>query len=155
MNTNIYTCSINTYHITVDYNKSLYDLIRLTDACWFNPDINPSRFPICVKPVPRKWFGLLRSHNCTFEEAISQIAHLGCHPASVEELLTFASEYRFVTWSPPIIALGTTGSVNGSCRLVFLHEWGGFRDIRLIRADQMHFKLFQLAFTTSIIPNHN
>jgi hypothetical protein len=141
---------IRTRPISVDYSLSLYRMIGLTGVSWFNPDITPERFVIDVGFPQKKDFGVIRRRDFTFEEAIFYIKQHSCRPAKFEELLTFAATYPNLKWNPPIIALGTTGMLNGSYRVAFLHQWESDRDIRLTRIDKISSKQFQFAFTKQI-----
>jgi len=96
------------YSITVDYNRSLAEMIEAGNYDWFNDDINRENFPVSGESkhqVPVTLFHFDRYIKS--DDAIAEMKKEGYRPAKIEELLALGSAQPDLQREFPIIALGS------------------------------------------------
>lgn len=124
------------YPITIDYTKSLYEMIDSTQVKWFNPEVNPARFIICGVGQKECNVELIRfNRTVLYHVVLRQLQDIGRRPTKIEELLALAAAHPNLQCRFPIIGLGSTCRINGSERVPFLHGRRNTRDIRLSHID--------------------
>src|SRR3989344_4068460 len=112
----------NGYPVSVDYEKSLGDMIAAGKYYWKNDDITVNNFPIerpnLMAEGPYRTPGVNGTADVklrlihfgrviTMAQAAEEIAQHGLEPAKIEHLLAFGAKYPDKQREFPIIALGS------------------------------------------------
>lgn len=136
--TKVISYIVNTFTVLVDETLSVEEAIKLAKFDWFNDDITPKTFP---KPKNGKkgdkevaifHFG----KDISSEDAIAKMDEVGYRPASIWDLLGLAVKEPNLQRKFPIIALGSVCELNGLCRVAYLREVGGRRELDLVWFDE-------------------
>jgi hypothetical protein len=122
--------------ITVDYGKSLQEMIASGHYDWANSDITPKRFPIAgsgTVPLEVKLFHFDR--HISSEDAVAAITAQDpqhpWEPAKIEHLLAYGAKSSDEQRKYPIIALGSVAAVDGGRRVPCLRVRGRRRSLYL------------------------
>ena len=96
------------FTFTVDYSRSLAEMIAAGRYDWTNSDINAANFPIKGEGSVETEGELFHfNRNIGFDEAIREMDKDGYRPATIEELLAFGAKHPELQRQFPIIALGS------------------------------------------------
>lgn len=115
------------FRVTVDYTKSLKEMIEARQYDCVNDDITGDHFP--VKGTGQKEVEITLFHfNCPIssDDAIAEMARAGYRPALIEELLALGAAYKELQKQFPIIALGSVWRYPAGARCVPYLHWNGF-----------------------------
>jgi hypothetical protein len=125
-----------TASVSVDYAKTLPDMIAAGHFDWVNDDITPKRFPI-------KGTGIVELETKVFhfdryissKDAVAAIKADDkanpWEPATIEALLAYAAKHPDEQRQYPIIGLGSVAEVRGDRRVPYLRRHGAERSLRL------------------------
>jgi len=123
-------------HLTVDYGRSLQQMIASGRYDWINPDITAERFPMVgtgAVPVEARLFQFDRILSS--EDAVAAIkatdAENPWEPATIAHLLAFGATHPDEQRQYPIIALGSVAEVHGIRRVPYLCRSGAERGLPL------------------------
>ncbi len=122
----------NTYMVTVDYAKSLPDMIKAGNYGYANEDITPKRFPI--KGDGKVGVEIVLVHfgkDMQSDDVLAELDKLGLRAAVLPELLAFGETHPEVQREFPIIALGSIANVGGERFVPYLGYWNGRRKLAL------------------------
>ena len=121
-----------TYTVTVDYSKSVTELVKEGKYDWANDDITADHFPSKEKGTKRIKIALFKfDHDISGEDVIRKMGK-GFRPASLKEILSLGAQYPDLQRKDWIVALGSTW--RGSYGYVYvpcLNGGGGGRGLRL------------------------
>jgi hypothetical protein len=122
--------------ITVDYGKSLQEMIASGHYDWINDDITPKRFPITGSGTAQLEVKLFHfDWHISSEGAVGAIkaddAHNPWEPAKIEHLLAYGAKNPDEQRKYPIIALGSVAEVGGSRGVSYLCRLGVRRSLNL------------------------
>jgi hypothetical protein len=143
----------DTFTITVDYTKSLADMITVGKYDYTNPNIVEKNFPI-QRPSnskadiqssgnPYRTPGVQNDNSteivlvhlnkvASTTEVLAHMDKLGLRPARIEELLAFGEKYPHKQREFPIVALGSVWVVSDQDRFVaYLDGHGSERNLPL------------------------
>ncbi|TSC83630.1 MAG: Uncharacterized protein G01um101413_959 [Parcubacteria group bacterium Gr01-1014_13] len=142
-----------TYSVTIDYSKSLAQMIVAGKYDYANPDIVEKNFPIQRPNAsegdiqssgnPYRTLGIQNDNNTeivlvhlkkvvTTTEVLAHMDKLGLRPARIEELLAFGEKYPKKQLEFPIVALGSVWVYSDQLRHVAcLDRNGSERDLNL------------------------
>lgn len=122
--------------VSVDYAKTLPDMIAAGRFDWVNDDITPKRFPI-------KGTGIVEMETKVFhfnryissKDAVAAIkaddTQNPWEPAPIEALLAYAAKHPDEQRQYPIIGLGSVAEVRGHRNVPYLYRLGAERRLRL------------------------
>jgi hypothetical protein len=104
--------------LTIDYTKSLEQMIAAGNYDWKNDDLTASRFPIVGEGMAEYEFRYVHpNRSISSEGAINLIKKEDSEnpwiPAQTEHLLSFGAAYPEEQRKYPIVALGSVGEVGG------------------------------------------
>ncbi len=128
------------YAVTVDYSKTLAQMIATGNFGWTNPEIKDSNFPffngggaVAVN------FELVHFNaKLTAKEIDAVLSQMGDRPATLWEILAFAAKFPDLQRQFPIVALAPL-VVNRDYRCVsYLDRDGRGRSISLIWANDVN-----------------
>lgn len=117
---------------TIDFGKSLEEMIAAGKYDWRNNEITAARFPITgggTVMVDGKLFHFNR--NTTTDEVERELDKAGYRAATIAELLAFGASFPEVQRQFPVIALGSVGLVGGDRRVPYLHGHDAGRSLGL------------------------
>lgn len=122
------------YPITVDYSKSLDEMIKAGHYDWVNFDITSKHFPINLSGKHELVPELIHYGKAKSSDAvIRDLDQRGLRPATVAELLAFGEAYPDKRREFPIVALGSVWqNWCGYCLIVYLGGDGSRRELVLI-----------------------
>lgn len=123
----------NTYLVTVDYAKSLPDMIKAGNYGYANKNINAKNFSITGDGKADVELVLVHfGRDIESDNVLAELDKLGLRPAILPELLAFGETHPEVQREFPIIALGSVwaGRV-GLRRVPYLDGWSGRRGLSL------------------------
>lgn len=140
-----------TYQVSVDYTRTIDDMIAAGKYDWKNNDITEENFPIQRQPasVPAIEDGLYRTppgvqNNgiktvlvhlnkvVSTAEVLRHMDELGLQPARIEELLALGEQHSNLQLDFPLVALGSVWVRSGRDRAVpYLGSYGSERDLIL------------------------
>lgn len=113
------------FSVTVDYNKSLAEMIAAGRYDSFNSDINAEHFPVEGKGKQEKGIRLFHFNRImTSEQVIAEMDKAGYRSVLIEELLVLGSTYPELQRQFPILALGSVWQNPGGSRHVAYLCWG-------------------------------
>jgi len=82
------------FPVTVDYTKSLDEMIKAGGYDWKNEDITAERFPVKGEGTAERKLVLVHlGRDATTDEALAEMKRRGLKPAGIEDLLAFGAEY--------------------------------------------------------------
>lgn len=133
----------DTYPVTIDYGKSVEEMIEAGHYDWVHPNINVTNFPVSDTGVVEVNLELVHLGRSVSSEVV--LAHLeanGLRPATFAESLAFGVTYPEIQRQFPVVVLGSSWGVSVGLRdgpyLVRCHrgrglylDWceGGWDDI--------------------------
>lgn len=98
----------NTFVVTVDYVKSLPEMIKVGNYDYVNEDITDAHFRMTGKgKVDREIVLVHFDRDITSEEALQELDKLGLRPVDLAELLAFGETHPEAHLEFPILALGS------------------------------------------------
>jgi hypothetical protein len=118
--------------ISVDYGKSLKDMIAAGKYDWVNPNITAGRFPVEGQGVVRlepKLFHFGR--YISSEDAVSAMKSEGFMPGGHVHGLSYGAAFPKEQLKYPIVCLGSVARVGGDRCVVCLSGDGGRRFLYL------------------------
>ena len=128
--------TIATASVSVDYSKSLQDMIATGHFDWVNENITPKRFPIKgtgVVELETKVFHFDRFISS--KDAVAAIkaddTQNPWEPAPIEALLAYAAKHPDEQRQYPIVGLGSVARLHGDRCVPFLNHFGARRDLGL------------------------
>lgn len=144
----------DTFSVTIDYKKSLADMIAVGKYDYVNPNIVEKNFPIQQRPSvseadmqssgnPYRTLGVQNDNSANIvlvhlnkavktSEVLAYMDKQGLRPAYIEELLAFGEKYPEIQRQFPVVALGSVWVSSGQGRSVAcLGSGGSERDLGL------------------------
>ncbi|MDD4994971.1 MAG: hypothetical protein PHW53_00650 [Patescibacteria group bacterium] len=123
----------DSFSVTVDYSKSLAEMIAVGDYDFVNSDITAEHFPISGKgKVLRKLVLVHLGREATTDEALVEMKLRGLKPADIEGILAFGAAYPDEQRKFPIVGLGSSWvSADGYRRFPYLGGSDGGRELDL------------------------
>lgn len=114
------------YAVTVDYGKSVEEMVKLGLYDWSNHDITSEHFPA-------KWTGQTDlaielvhfNRYIGTNDALKELNRMGYRPAELHELLAFGEKYPDVQREFPVVALGSVWQRPYGYRYVPCLYWFG------------------------------
>jgi hypothetical protein len=126
------TATIRDLTITVDYDKSLPDMIAAGKYDWVNPDITARKFPI--KGTGNKKFRTRLfdfGRNTSSEAAVAAMKKEKFTPGGHVHGLAYGATFPEVQRKYPILCLGSSAQVSGYRYVVCLFRRGAKRHLDL------------------------
>ena len=117
--------------LTVDYSRTVQEMINVGNYGWTNSDITEKHFPLPTElngkqvSVSTKLFHFNRSISS--KDAISEMDKGGFRPATLAELLALGKAHPELQKEFPIVALGSVWRDASDDRLVPVLSFGGSR----------------------------
>jgi len=121
------------FPVTVDYGKSLDEMIKAGGYDWTNDNITAERFPVKGEgAVERKLVFVHLDRDATTDEVLSEMKRRGLKPAAIEDLMAFGAKYPDEQREFPIIGLASSWvrAVGRRC-FPYLDGDGGGRRLHL------------------------
>ena len=106
------------YPVTVDYRKTVKEMVLAGRYDWKNDDINSENFPVSGEWAVSVNLELVHINKSVDSEGVlDYLEENGMRPATVEELLAFGATYPEIQREFPIICLGSSwvNPVGGRC----------------------------------------
>lgn len=132
------TLATDVFHIIVDYEQSLEEMIAAGDYNWKNDDIIAKYFPIMGEGIVK--FEACYFHHVrgfTYEKAVTMIGQTDednpWFPAKIEHILSLGKTYLEELLKFPIIGLGSVAKDSVGCRVPCL-DWLGSERRLLLRS---------------------
>jgi hypothetical protein len=124
----------DTFMVTVDYNRSLHEMIKAGNYDYANDSITAENFPIKGEgKVDTEIILVHFNRSISSDDAIREMDQLGLRPAVLPELLAFGEMHPAVQKEFPIVALGSVWRNGGGSRVVpFLGRWDAERKLYLL-----------------------
>ena len=121
------------YSATVDYGKSVEEMVVAGNYDWKNDDINSKNFSVKGEGVVNVNLELVHlDKGVSSEDALTYLEENGMRPPTIEELLVFGSSYPEIQREFPVICLGSSWvDPDGSRRVPDLRRSGSERDLDL------------------------
>lgn len=95
------------FPITVDYSRSISEMIKAAQYVYSNKNITAKNFPVEGRGIFETEVVLEHfDRSIGSEEAIKELAQMGLRPAKIEHLLAFTARRTLLRWFYPIVALG-------------------------------------------------
>lgn len=112
------------YSITVNYGRTLAEMVEAGYYDYANPDITAEHFPIEGRGKVELECELVHhDRTASTEEVEPEIERLGLRPATIEELLAFGETYPDVQREFPVVELGSSW-VNRDGHRDMVSLWG-------------------------------
>ena len=96
-----------TYPITVDYSKTLVEMIEAGNYDWINSGITDEHFPIKRRKKSINIELINYNTGMRSNEVLEDLGKRGLRPATLPELLAFGTAYPDRQRDVPIVALGS------------------------------------------------
>jgi hypothetical protein len=119
--------------LTVDYSKSLEQMIENGKYDWVNEDVTPDRF--IIKGNGQFEFEAAIFHfdqDISSENAKKEIEKAGYEVAKIEHILSFRTSFPKEHWPYRIVGLGSYGEIKGDSRVPELRMHNSDRALDLI-----------------------
>lgn len=115
----------NIFMVTVDYARSLSEMIAAGKYGYANEDITAEHFPITGEgKVDAEILLVHLNRDISSENALAELDKLGLRAANLQELLAFGETHSEVQREFPIIALGSIWQDRDGDRYVpYLDDW--------------------------------
>ena len=125
------------FHVTVDYTKSIAEMVRANNFDWVNNDVTDEHFPVKGSGQAELEF---KVHDfggyINGEDAIAEADKMGFRVAEPIEGLVFAVKYPDEQRKNPIVVLGSPWQfVDGIHFVLLLCERGSKRRLTLLHVD--------------------
>jgi len=120
------------FRVTVDFGKTLSQLVSDGQYGWVAPDINDKLFQISGSGVVQTNLVLVHlNRSASTQEVLDEIGKNNLVPASIEHLLAFGAIFSNEQIRYPIVALGSVARITDG-RLIVASLWrkGGQRILR-------------------------
>ena len=123
----------SSFKVTVDYSKTLEQMIADGKYDWKNSDIKAKNFPLNGQGTTAVNIELVHfNRNIESDTALAELDKMGLRPATLPELLAFGAKYPDKQREFPIVALGSVWrSLNGDRYVACLCCDGSKRFLRL------------------------
>lgn len=125
----------NTFAITVDYSRSLSEMISVGGYNYANKNITEEHFRIICRyyKVDCEVELVHLNEEMTSDEVLEELDKLGLRPAFLEELLAFGETYPEIQRDFPIVSLGSSvRTAHRGNRLVpYIDGWHDRRSLDL------------------------
>ena len=121
------------FPVTVDYAKSLEQMILAGKYGYANSDITVANFPITGKGIVEEEIILVHfDRDISSDDAEKELATMGLEPARLEHATAFGAKYPDVQREYPIVFLGSVWTdPRGSRRVPYLSRWSDERRLCL------------------------
>ena len=121
------------YSATVDYGKSVEEMVSAGRYDWKNDDINSKNFPVSGEGTVNVNFELIHlNKGVSSEDALTHLEENGMRPPTIEELLVFGSSYPEIQREFPVICLDSSWvDPDGYRSVPCLHRSGSGRSLSL------------------------
>ena len=111
--------NIEKYPVTVDYRKTIEEMIEAGRYDWKNPDINAKNFPVSGEDTLEANLELVHLNMVAgTKEVETYLEANGLRAATLEELLAFGATYPNIQREFPIVAIGSSWVYPDGDRLV-------------------------------------
>jgi len=108
---------LDTYTLTIDYNRSVEDGVKAGQYDYANSDITSKHFPTERMGMPEVAVELIHfNRDISTDEAIHELDRMGYRPADLHELLALGEKYPDLQREFPVIALGSVWQKPGGFR---------------------------------------
>ena len=98
----------SSFKVTVDYSKTLEQMIADGKYDWKNSDIKAKNFPLNGQGTTAVNIELVHfNRNIESDTALAELDKMGLRPATLPELLAFGAKYPDKQREFPIVALGS------------------------------------------------
>lgn len=127
----------DTFPVTVDYSKTLEQMIADGKYDWENPGINAKNFPMEGKGTSTANIELVHfNRNVDSNGVLRELDNMGLRPATLPELLAFGAKYPEKQREFPIVAHGSVWRYSRGRRIVaYLSCDGDGRGLNLDRLE--------------------
>ena len=96
------------FTVTVDYSKTIEDMVKSGRYDWFNDNITSKNFPTKRAGKTEIIVELVHfNRNIGTDEALKKLDRMGYRPVELHELLAFGEKYPEIQREFPIVALGS------------------------------------------------
>ena len=125
--------SLDTFSITVDYTRSLEEMVKAGKYNYVHEEISARHFPIEGNGTIETEVILVRFYRgVQNDEAIKKMEHMGLVPVKIEHLLALDAQHPDLPREDPIVCLGSVWvSRHGYHNFPYLGDWGGERGLCL------------------------
>jgi len=117
--------------LTVDYSRTLKEMINAGNYGWANDDITEKNFPLPTKLLGKKITASTKlfhfDRRISSEDAISEMNKAGYRPATLAELLALGEAHPELQKEFPIVALGSVWRGEDGGHVVPVLGFGGHR----------------------------
>ena len=119
--------------VTVNYNRTIEELVKAGRYHWQNSDITSQNFPSSRKGKAQVLIQLVHfDRDITSDEVLKALDKQGLRPVTLPELLAFGAKYPDKQCAFPIVALGSVWRVSGvGRRVAYLWRGAGSRGLGL------------------------
>jgi len=116
------------FPVTIDYNRTLDQMIAACACGYNNPSITTANFPISgTGIVPQEIILIDLDHDVEGDEVLRELTAVGLEPARIEHALAFGEKYPDVQRERPVVFLGSVWDG----RVPYLDGWRDERGLRL------------------------
>jgi hypothetical protein len=124
---------VTTYPVTIDYRKSLDEMVKAGRYGYTNPAITSEHFPIQGEgEVPTELVFVHFDRNIESDGAVAELNKMGLEPARLEHACAFGEKYPDVQKEFPIVFLGSVwADASGNRHVPYLDGWSGGRGLGL------------------------
>lgn len=122
-----------TYPVTVDYGKSLREMIAAGQYDFQNGDITAKHFPITGTGQVEVELHLVHLNRVVSTDTVlAELDRRNLRPATIAELLALGAKYPNLQKEFPVVALGSVWrDLLGYRRVAYLDDWRGERKLYL------------------------
>ena len=118
--------------LSVDYSRTLEQMIAAGHYDWKNDDITAKRFPLKGDDIEQPETKIFHfDRDMSSEAVVEAIKAGGWEPGKIEHLLAFGEKYPEEQRKYPVIALGSVAEVSGGRLVPYLYRSGAGRDLYL------------------------
>jgi hypothetical protein len=141
------------FPVTVDYARSLEQMILAGKYGYANPDITAKNFPITGKGIVEEEIILVHfDRDISSDDAEKELATMGLEPARLEHATAFGAKYPDVQREYPIVFLGSVWTdPDGDRRVPYLDYWDGRRELRLGYRDAQWDRIYLFAAVRKVL----
>ena len=122
-----------TYPVSVNYDTTVEEMVRLGHYDWSNSDVTSKHFPTKRTGTADLVIELVHvNRDISTKDAQKELDRMGFRPAELHELLAFGAKYPEVQREFPILALGSVWQdLDDDRRYACLHGVGSERGLYL------------------------
>lgn len=123
----------NSYPLSVNYERSVEDAVKLGRYDWANGDITSNNFPTKRTGTVDIVVEFIHfDRHISTEDVQKEFDNIGYRPVEIHELLAFGEKYPDIQREFPIISLGFVWWNRSGCRCVpYLGRFGSERSLDL------------------------